>query len=234
MTQVISRLFEDEKLARHVLDRLRFEGLPPRALRVITAQPGESAEALADRIAGLDVAHDAAQAYAQHMADGRAAVVVHATYKPLGAAKLTRNTLDRNNPIDLGDVTEETYVPDSPSRAPSILDSHPHFLTTRVHDRRIPSGGPVSHGLGPKLIMKSRPRTSAISGGRFMSRFFWPMPLLKTNRTASSAIRGGKHMSRAFWPMPLLSRKERRLSVIPGGSLPLSRALGFPAVMTRP
>ncbi|WP_317056867.1 hypothetical protein [Roseovarius rhodophyticola] len=234
MTQVISRLFESEKLAQGVADRLRFEGVPQRAVRVVTAKAGEGEKDLATRISGYSVAANAAKAYAKHIGSGKAAVVVHATYRPLGAAKLTRNVMDRNNPIDLGDVTEETHVPDKPSRAPSIMDSHPHFLTTRVHNRRIPSGGPVSHGVGPKLLLKHRPRTSAISGGRYMSRFFWPMPLLKKNREARSAIRGGKHMSRMFWPQKLLSTKERRLSVIPGGSLPLSRALGFPAVMTRP
>ncbi len=234
MTQVISRLFENEKTAQSVFDRLRFEGLPPRALRIVTAQDGESADALAARFTKLDVAQDAAKAYAQHMTGSQAAMVVHATYKPLGAAKITRGVVDRMNPMNVGDVTEESFVPDAPSRAPSILDSHPLFFTTRVSDRRFPSGGPVSQGLGPQLLMKSRPRTSAIKGGRFMSRAFWPMALLKTDRTANSAIRGGKHMSRTFWPQPLLSRKERRLSVIRGGSLPLSRALGFPPVMTRP
>jgi len=233
MTQVISRLFESEKLAENVADRLRFEGVPNSATRVVTAKAGESEKDLAARISGYSVATNAAKAYAKHIRSGNAAVVVHASYRPLGAAKLTRNVLDRNNPIDVGDVTEETYVPDKPSHAPSILDTHPHFLTTRVNSRRIPSGGPISHGLGPKLLLKHRPRTSAISGGRYMSRFFWPMPLLKKNREARSAIRGGKHMSRMFWPQKLLSTKERRLSVIPGGALPLSRALGFPAVMTR-
>ncbi|MEO1138487.1 MAG: hypothetical protein AAFW87_03430 [Pseudomonadota bacterium] len=234
MTQVISRLFENETIAQGVADRMRFEGLPPRAVRIVMAQSGEGSDTLTRRIADMGVDDGAAQAYAQHMADGKVAVVVHASYRPLGAAKITRGIMARNPAIDLGDITEETYVKEGPSRAPSILDSHPTFLTSRMARRSMQSAGPISRGLGPKLIMKSRPRTSAIKGGRFMSRMFWPMPLLKTDRTATSAIRGGKHMSRAFWPMPLLSRKERRLSVIPGGALPLSRALGFPTVMTRP
>ena len=233
MTQVISRVFESEKRARGVVDRLRFEGIPTSAMRVVTARTGESSKDIAARLGRLDVDAGAAKAYASHISEGRAAVVVHATYRPLGAAKLTRGILDRNDPIDMQGATEETYVPDRPSHAPSILDTHPHFLTSRVDDRRIPSGGPVSHGLGPKLLLKHRPRTSAIRGGKHMSRMFWPMPLLKKGREARSAIRGGKHMSRGFWPQKLLSTKQRRLSVIPGGSLPLSRALGFPAVMTR-
>lgn len=230
MTQVISRLFESETLASGVAERLRFEGLPVRVIRVVSAKPNETANQLAARLGSYNVASDAAKAYAKLIKAGNAAVVVHAGYKPLGAAKITRNTLARNASVDAGKVTEEVFVKDKTGRATSIMDSHPHFLTTRVHNRRLTSGGPVSSGVCPKLIMTHRPRTSAISGGRFMSRFFWPMPLLKKRRNARSAIRGGKHMSRMFWPQKLLSTKERRLSAISGGSLPLSRALGFPTV----
>ena len=233
MTQVISRLFDNEKIAQGVVDRLRFEGIPPSAMRLVTAESDETPDAIADRLGKYDVAPDAATLYAKHMADGKAAVVVHASYKPLGAAKLTRSVMNKNDPINLGDLTEETFIPDRPSHAPSILDSHPLFLSTRIDQRPFSSGGPISRGLGPQLLLKSRPRNSAIRGGKFMSRGFWPMPLVKTDRNATSAIRGGKYMSKAFWPMPLLSRKKRSLSVIHGGALPLSRALGFPAVMTR-
>jgi hypothetical protein len=141
--------------------------------------------------------------------------------------------MNRNKPVNLGDVDEETYIPDRPSHAPSILESHPLFLTRRIDQLPFSPGGPISRGLGPQLLLKSRRRDSAIRGGKFMSKIFWPMPLLKDKKSADSAIRGGKYMSKAFWPMPLISRKKRNLSVIHGGALPLSRALGFPAVISR-
>lgn len=227
MTQVISRLYEDETRALSVAERLRFEGLPPRAIRIITLKTGEAKSDLTERLTRINIASDTAPKYASHIAAGKAAVVVDASFKPLGAAKITRNVLGRNDPIDLGEAIEEVYVPDKPGEKVSVLDSHPLFLTTPVRNRRFSSGGPISHGLGPKLLMKQRPRTSAIRGGKFMSKAFWPMALLKKTRSASSAIRGGKHMSRMFWPQPLLSSKKRRLSVIPGGALPFSRTFGF-------
>lgn len=233
MTKVITRLYSEEKRAHSVADKLRWEGIPQRAIRVVAANGDEDAEALKARLHKMDVHPDAVTAYVDHIGAGKAAVVVHATHKPLGAAKITRRTMDAGSPVDLGGVEQEQFVPDGPSHAPSILDTHPRFLTSRIDVVRIRTGQPVSNGIFPKTILKSGPRNSAIRGGRHMSRMFWPMPLLKKNRKASSAMRGGRYMSRAFWPMPLLSRKERSLSVIPGGALPLSRALGWPTVSNR-
>jgi hypothetical protein len=233
MTTVITRLFESENLANGVADRLRWEGIPNRAVRVVEAKEGEAATDLADRLNQAGVHESTVKAYAQHMAKGHAAIVVHATHKPLGAARIVRDTMSANDTTDAGEVIEEYTTPTAPSNAPSILDDHPLFLTPRIDRKRIQDTGPISHGLGPKLLIKDRTSHSAMRGGRFMSRMFWPMPLLSRKRTSHSAMSGGGYMSRMFWPQRLVATKKRRLAVIPGGALPLSRALGFATVVTR-
>ncbi|WP_135506505.1 hypothetical protein [Roseovarius aestuariivivens] len=234
MTLVITRLFEDETTARKAFGALRDKKLPPRDMRIVQAQEGESAEALEKRLGSMDVVADAVGKYAKKLAaGGKAVLVVNATSKPLGAARITRETLAKFTSVDIGVDDEENYVPDRPTQAASILDRHPHILFSRLDYTRLREAGPISRGLGPKLLMKQRPRTSAIHGGAFMSKKIWPMPLLKEKKSANSAMRGGRYMSKAFWPMPLLSRKERSLSVIRGGALPMTRGLGLDAVIRR-
>lgn len=207
MTQVISRTFETETKARMVARELLSEGMAHRAIRIVTAKPGENAKDLTIRLASYDLAVDTAKTYSKHItANKHAAVVVHATHTPLGAARLTRSVLDNADPVNVGDLVQEVRVPDVPgSGLLSILDSHPHFLTTPVYKRR-PSHGLISKGIGPKLLLKRKPRTSA--------------------------IRGGAHMSRYFWPMRLATTKPRRNKVISGGGL-LSRVIGLPTLSAR-
>ena len=233
MTTVITRLFESENLAYGIADRLRWEGIPQRAVRVLTSAEGEDPTDLTARLAKAGVHETAVDAYARQVAAGSAAVVVSATHKPLGAARIVRNTFNANTTLDAGEVVEECYVTDSGNHAPSVLEDHPHFLTSRIDRKRIQDTGPISQGLGPKLLMKNHTSHSAMRGGRFMSRMFWPMPLLSRSRNARSAMRGGGYMSRMFWPQRLVATKNRRLAVIPGGALPLSRAMGFATVVTR-
>jgi hypothetical protein len=234
MTLVITRLFKDETTARKAFGALSDKKLPPRDMRIVTAKRGETADHLEERLRDMDVAADAVQDYASNLAaGGKAVLLVNATSKPLCAARITRETLAGFPNIAVGAVEEENYVPDRPIRSPSILDTHPHMLMSPLDRVRIREGAPISRGLGPKLLLKQRPRRSAIRGGRFMSRRIWPMSLLKDKKPANSAIKGGKHMSKSFWPMNLISRRERSLSVIPGGALPMTRGLGIKAIIRR-
>ena len=233
MTTVITRVFDNEENARSIAGKLRDKRLPRRAIEVIAAE-GRDSEAIAARLSRAMVHDDTVPVYAEHVAQGKAVLVVRATYKPLGAARITRETLaGRESIVNVGDVCDDYYVSDPPDHAPSILNDHPHILLMDMGRRRIADGGPVMAGLFPKLIIRNRKATSAIRGGAHMSRLFWPMPLLKRNRKANSAIRGGRYMSKAFWPAPLLSSSERRLKVIPGDAMRISNALSWPAVQTR-
>lgn len=226
MTTVFTRLYADEDKAHAVRDRLRFVGFPPTALQVIV-EGGRDRDALVRKMEGASVAREAAESYAGMMGGGRALLVVRATYIPLRAPTLAREILDRSDAIESGVRPEELYVPDGPDHAPSVLKTHPRFLTlpTESDDFR---PGPVTSRFGLPLLTGKRTSHSAIRGGKHVSKYFWPMPLVIRKRKANSAIRGGKHMSKYFWPMPLVTTKPRKNSVIRGGAQPFSRLLGWP------
>jgi hypothetical protein len=229
MTTIITRLFEDEKTARYVAERIEFLGVPSRAISVITSASGADADEIKAKMVRSRVHESAVDAYLKHVKKGQALVVVRATYKPLMAATKVRESMARRETISVGDVVDDYYVSDGPQKSESVLKEHPHFLTVRM-DRTGYEGRPISDGLGLSLLSKRKRRNSAMHGGGFSSRAFWPMPLLSTKPRKSSVIKGGRYMSKSFWPMALLSTRPRAKSVIEGGDLPLSRALGWPPV----
>jgi hypothetical protein len=166
---------------------------------------------------------------------GDALLVVRATYKPLGAARITRDDHGETKARSRRRRGRRPLLPDGPDHAPSVLKDHPHMLSLDL-DFGEYKGGPVSAEFGiPLLTRGHRNRPLRVSrGGGHMSKWFWPMPLVTRKRKANSAISGGRYMSKLFWPMPLLSRKERTRSVIRDGALPFSRALGLPTIIRRP
>jgi len=234
MTTVITRLYADEKTADMVAQRLRWEGLPARAVQVITGA-GSDRPAIEASMNRAKVHETAVPAYADRVAAGAALLVARATYKPLGAAQIVRDVTARSKPLDVGDVVDDHYMPDEPDHAPSVLKDHPHFLMLDLEFGEY-KGRPISEELGIPLLTRghrNRP-IHVFRGGKHVSKLFWPMPLVTRKRKANSAISGGRHVSKLFWPMPLITRKERTRSVIRGGALPLSRALGWPTISRRP
>ncbi len=226
MTTIISRVFPDEATAHQASERLVFRGLPSRDCMVIATQDDDKLSAKMD---AARVDDSARAAYAKALKSGKALLVVHATYKPLTAATVVRETLAKMDTVDVGDVVDDRFVPDGPQSAPSVLREHPLFLTVRA-SRASYSSGPVTKGLGFRMLSPRKTSTSAMRGGGYMSRVFWPMPLISKKPRKSSVIQGGRHVSKAFWPMPLLSKKPRTSSVIHGGDLPFSRMLGWPPI----
>jgi hypothetical protein len=218
MTKIITRVFADEAQAKAAVDRLKLKFVPKRDLRIITGSA--SAE---EQLQRAEVHESAVAPYAEQLANGHTVVVVRAGYKPLGAAKITREVLSKFDTIDVPVAVEESKAPWRPDHAPSILKDHPLFLT----NADVETPGRISDGLGLPPLTARKTKHSVMSGDKRISRTFWPMPLLKTDRNATSAIRGGRYMSRAFWPMKLISTAPRRKSVIPGGDLPFSRRLGL-------
>jgi hypothetical protein len=234
MTTVITRLYDSEDTASATARRLNREGLPRHAVEVITAK-GLSREAIAARMQRASVHESAVPVYADHVAGGDALLVVRATYKPLGAARLTRDITARTKVKSVGSVVDQHYFADGPDHAPSVLKDHPRFLSLDLDPGEY-KGGLISAMLGIPLLSRghrSRP-SRVLHGEAFMSKRFWPMPLVTRKRKADSAISGGRHISSLFWPMPLISRKDRTRSVIRDGALPFSRALGLPTIIRRP
>ena len=224
MTTIITALFPDAASARRTVDRLTLKGFPARAIDVIA-----STEETARKLERAGVHESAIEPYAAGIAQGQAALVVRATYKPLGAARLTRETLAQRDTVAVEGVVQEHVVKDDPYKKTSVLLDHPRFLTAAAEIRARTESGPVTAGLWPTL-KAHKARRSVMQPPRRVSRAFWPMPLVTRGRRSRSAIHGGRHMSRLFWPMPLLSKRPRGKTVIPGGGFPMSRLLGWPTV----
>ena len=218
MTTIITRLFPDEAAAQSAVDRLIFKGIPKRECEIVLG--GDHVET---RLADAQVHATAIEAYRKKLEAGHAAVVVRTTYKPLGAARLTREILDQRETIDAGDVTNDFFVRSKPQKATSVLKDHPHFLSLPG----IASPGLITGGMGLPMLSDRGAGRSLMRGDKRMSQLFWPMPLISRKRRSLSIIPGGRQMSKAFWPMRLVSTKPRRKSVIPGGGFPLSRLLGL-------
>ena len=232
MTTIITRLFPSRESAAAAARDLDFKRFPKRAVQIITASADDGAEAVSAQLEHLEIDPAAAATYADHLTKGDTALLmIRATYKPLGAARIARETLAEAETVDVGQVPDDIYVPDRPERAPSVLTDHPHMLMLPIADDEIPRG-PVT-GNFMRLLSPHRTKRSAMTGDHRMSRFFWPMPLLKRHRNANSAIHGGRVMSRRFWPQKLLSTAPRRKAVIPGGTHPLSRLFGWPTISHR-
>jgi hypothetical protein len=222
MTTIITRLFKDEAAARTAARKLQFKGFPARSIFVIPG--GMDAEAKMKR---AEVHTSTAKKYAEALGSGGAVLAIAATYKPLGAARIAREYLAGQDTVDVGKVTEEHFVKDKPDRAPSVLKDHPRFFTASPASTDY-KGGLITGGMGFRLLSKHRTKRSVMSGGRFMSRVFWPMPLLSRKPRSKSVMAGGRYMSQSFWPAPLISSRPRSNSVIKGGDLPFSRTLGWP------
>jgi len=229
MTTIITRLYANERSANAVADRLSSEGLPKSALKVVT---GTDRDKIQHRLMQAQVHRDAAPVYAESVAGGTALLIVRATHKPLGAARIVREVTGSSKTIDVGVTQDDIYVRDLPDHAPSVLKEHPRFLTLPSEPEEL-QRGPISDLVGVRTLSKPRSRTSAIRGGAFMSQKFWPMKLVSKNRNAHSAIKGGAFMSKKFWPTALLAKKPRRNSVIRGGGTVFSRLFGWPTILRR-
>jgi len=225
MATVISRLFANEEAATAVRKRLQMKGFPNYVVRVVTSSMASPAQTLARD----GVADKTAAAYVKAIADGGAALVIRATYKPLGAVRIARETLEGVDAVDMGKLPEENVVKDGPDRAPRVLKGHPHFLTIRkAPGDREPAL--VSRSLGLRLLSEHRTERSVMHEPKRMSRYFWPTPLLSKKQRTNTVMKERSHMSRLFWPMPLLLNTKRRNSVIRDGDTLFSQIFGFPTL----
>lgn len=223
MTTVITRLYQDEASALGVRGRLNRAGFPRHALSLFSGEQGLSASELQAKMERALVPTEAARTYAARVAEGASLVAVHATYKPLNAVRIANETFASSGALSSGLETESFRVKTPPDHAPSVMKDHPRFLTMA------PSAEPtvrlVSEQLGVRTLSHPKRRDSVMHGGK---RFFGEGIIRK--KKSNSVLREGSFMSRYFWPMPLVSKRQRGLSVIPGGGHPFSQMLGWPTV----
>lgn len=192
MKTIITRLYADAAAAQAAHDALLERNeVRPDDLDILTA---------GGDMAAAEVPASAAAAYSENMTGGQALLVYRA---PFGAARSADETLADFPAVDVGLPSENVYVSGTSSSL-SIFTSHPLFATNK-HDR-------PSHSLifGKNLITPRKAKNSAISGGRFMSKFFMPLPLLASpKKTKNSAISGGFLFSSMLGMRTVTQRKSR-------------------------
>ena len=198
MTTIITRLYADHSAADAAVASLQSNGQVEYTIHIITknAEAGPDAAMKAARVGAT-----AAAAYSTAMTGDEALLVVQAPFNPMGAARNAIKILQKHPAMNAGVGDEDVYLREypSPQYSSSILAKHP--LVASNPFREMPHG----HIFGNNPIIHSKPRTSAMRGGGYMSRFFWPMKLVSAPKTGSSAIRGTFLVSSMFG-LPLLFR----------------------------
>ena len=207
MTTIVSRLYADPGTAQDIAARLTGMGLPASTCDVL------GADADAARIRAARVPAGPANAYAAHLAAaGGALVVARVPFSPIGAARAAIEIADSAASVDLGLAEQNAYLAEQPDPRffLSVLTDHPRFASHDLRPGYSEVYGPVTSLFGFSLLSRRKPKTSAMRGGAYMSRMFWPMPLVTRNRRARSALGTSGHVSRTFWPMPLIARRAGR------------------------
>jgi hypothetical protein len=173
-------------------------GHAPSTIGVIT-KGGDGAPE--DRMLAARVPKASAAAYASGIAKGQALVVVQAPFAPIGAARDAMKVVNRTPAINVGVENEDFYIREEPR-----LETMGKVQRGTVFYMSNPLR-PMAHGrvLGQNPILPPRERRSAIAGGRYMSKMFWPMKLVSTGRQAKSAISGGFLFSQMFGIPTLIS-----------------------------
>ena len=183
MTTIITRLYADAAAAQSVVAALQAEGPSSATVQVITKDGAGSA---ADRMHAARVGATEARAYAGPVGEGRALLVIDAPFAPMGTALNAIRTVNRFPSIDVGLAEEDVYIRDEPQVDLSgrVLQGTVFYMSNP--HRSLPQG----HILGSNPIIHSRPRTSAIRGGAYISTKFWPMRLVSKPKVGTSAMRG--------------------------------------------
>lgn len=191
MTTIITRLYPDLATAKRVAAALATNGHDERTIDIISREGEGSAD---DRMRRARVPAASATAYAPGISEGRTLLVVRAPFAPMGTARNAIKVVNATPALDVGVEDEDHYVREQPRMEArcSILPGTTFFMSNPHRS--------VSHGhvLGQNPILKAKPRTSAIPGGRHMSSMFWPMRLLSAPKDGNSAIKGGFLFSSLF------------------------------------
>ncbi len=207
MTTIITRLYPDLATAQRVVAALQANGHAPSTLDIITRGGDGSSE---DRMVAARVPKASAAAYAPGVSKGAALVVVRAPFAPIGTARDAMKVVNRTPAIDVGIKDEDVYFREEP-KVETMGKVQPGTVFYMSNPHRSLGHG---HVLGSNPLLPAKERTSAIRGGAYMSRMFWPMKLVSTGRQASSAMSGDFQFSKMFG-IPTLIRDLPSRELIP-------------------
>jgi hypothetical protein len=207
MTTIITRLYKDLATAQGVASELLSAGHDAATVEVIGRDGDGSAEA---RMAAARVPKGSVAAYAAGVAKGAALLVVRAPFAPMGTARHAIRVVNRTPAVNVGLADEDVYIREQPAydKADKVLPGTVFYMSNP--HRSLTHG----HIMGSNPILASKPRTSAIAGGAYMSTKFWPMKLLSAPKERDSAIRGGWLVSSMFG-IPTLSGDTPSRELIP-------------------
>ncbi len=175
MTHIITRYFDSAanlKAARHELFyRRRFQ---QKIMR--TFEPSDGVE---EALIAAKVAPETAKAYAEKLENGGAVLLVHAGFRPLGVAAITRDVTAEFGAPAIADLVEEVEVPDTRRPTLSVMRDHQHMLT-RPGDKTDSTFHMADWPFG--LISRRKPFTGSVvpRHGRMASK---PIGLLLSGRT---------------------------------------------------
>ncbi len=192
MTTIITRLYADNAAAHAVASTLLGDGHAPATIDIITR---DGLGSVATRMRDARVPSASAAAYDGPVADGKALLVMRASFAPMGAARHAIKVVNRFPSIKVGLADEDVYIREEPkiSIVGKVQTNHPLYMSNAFR--------PKTHGhiLGSNPLLPHRTGRSAIAGGRHMSRMFWPMRLVSAQaKEGTSAIRGGWLFSSMF------------------------------------
>lgn len=201
MRTIITRLYADAEAAHHAHNALvERNKIDADHMSVIKSSEDGSA---ASSMMQAGVTETYARTYDAHMSAGRALLVLRAPY---GTARRAMETLEGFPSIDAGIANENVYVSAEDNRG-SVLTSHPLLASNKYRDlpsNRIFGENPISH---------SPFKSSVISGGMFISKWFMPIQLIWTSKKPSKSIIHGGFKFSSMMGMATLSTKERKLSI---------------------
>lgn len=173
MTTIITRLYDDRKTAEHAVTALKLQNHPDENIDVVEYGEGAKAAMIDAR-----VPEPSADAYVKKMTRGRTLVVYRAPVTPFGAARNAIDTLDEFESVDAGVENQNVYLSEGPAED-MFLDmkvdtQHRHYATWGNERRR----GLVSDAFGIPTLTAQKSKDSVLHGTHYMSRWFWPMPLV--------------------------------------------------------
>jgi hypothetical protein len=188
MTTIITRLYSDVTAAQAVVAALVDRGHNPATIDVITRDGPVPAT---DRMRAARIPSPSAMAYAPSIAEGCSLLVVTAPFAPIGTARHAINTVNRYPAMSVGLENEDVYIREDPKVEISgkILQGKTFFMSNPYRSAK------HGHIFGSNPVLPSKPRTSAIRGGGYMSTKFWPGKLLSAPKERNSAIRGHWQLS---------------------------------------
>ena len=199
MAKLITRYVDSAARAAEIRSEMLYrKGFPAHIVRVY-----DKAEGLAARLIAAEVRPATAEAYQARMAGGGAVIVVRAGYKPLGVAKMTRETLAAMGVPPQAGLVEEVAVKDDRTPVPRVLAGHP-LVMTRQRDPNSTNHYMANWPL-PLIIKRGRPVPSAIPPHARMAA--WPIPLLMP-RGPSMKPMFPPHARMANFPIPLISKRQ--------------------------